>query len=158
MDNLYKELDYQWQHTGAVWFFLSGRAAVAQARSSLHPSRKFNNFQISWKLSQAISVPFVPDLKFLEFLVEWKAPRVVCYDLFHQFMPRKILVGLWFFLCAFVLSPRAWNISRQERMLLITSSYQPQIYGFVITNLNRQVRVINSLVNYNNNFSQEDFF
>jgi len=36
--------------------------------------RIFNNFQIFWKLSQKISVPFVPVWKFSEFLVEWKAP------------------------------------------------------------------------------------
>ena len=37
---------------------------------------KFNNFQIFWKLSKEISVPFVPISKLLEYFFEWKLPNV----------------------------------------------------------------------------------
>ena len=40
--------------------------------------RKFKNFLIFRKLFQEISVPFAPVSKFLEFLVEWKAPYMKC--------------------------------------------------------------------------------
>jgi hypothetical protein len=36
---------------------------------------KYNNFQIFWKLSKKIYVPFASISKVPEFLVEWKAPR-----------------------------------------------------------------------------------
>ncbi len=49
--------------------------------------RKVNTFQIFWKLSQEISVPFVLVPKFPDFLVEWKAPLVTRMS----FAPRFLL-------------------------------------------------------------------
>ena len=38
-------------------------------------SQKFNNFRVFLNFFQEISLPFVPDPKSSEFLVEWKAPN-----------------------------------------------------------------------------------
>lgn len=48
------------------------------------PLMENNNFQLFWKLYQKMSAPFAPVSKFKEFLVEWKAPKVLFKLIFFE--------------------------------------------------------------------------